>query len=138
MDSIVFFYDKGKVIKGKVTYYEDWYEKWKAGLSGVEMMSIEFNEDEAPTGLTKEDFQGVYDQADEEFKDKMGVSYEEFCQAGEPSYKEIMKIENALKNTEFIKREDGEYRDVIFNKTEKELMQDYFKYRSKKNKGKDC
>ena len=90
MDSIVFFYDKGKVIKGKVTYYEDWYEKWKAGLSNVEMMSIEFDEDEAPTGLTKEDFQGVYDQADEEFKNKMGVSYEEFCQAGEPSYKEII------------------------------------------------
>lgn len=93
MDSIVLLYDKGKVIKGKITFYENWYEDWKAGYGNGEIMAIEFDEGEAPMGLTKEDIQNVYDQADREFKNKMGVSYEEFCEAGKPTYKQIMEYQ---------------------------------------------
>lgn len=92
MDSIVLLYDKGKVIKGKVTFYENWYEGWKAGKGNGEIMAIEFDEGEAPAGLTKEDIKSVYDQADREFKNKMGINYEEFCKIGKPSYKEMEQI----------------------------------------------
>ena len=107
MDSIVLLYDRGKIVRGKVTFYEDWYEKWKAGLSDGEIMSIEFNEDETPIGLTKEDIQGVYDQADKEFKNKMGVSYEEFCRAGKPSYKEVIEAKNADDELKFKQVQNG-------------------------------
>lgn len=107
MDSIVLLYDRGKIIRGKVTYYEDWYERWKAGLSDGEIMSIEFNEDETPIGLTKEDIQGVYDQADREFKNKMGVNYEEFCRAGKPSYREVMEAKSADDELKFKQVQNG-------------------------------
>ena len=107
MDSIVLLYDRGKIVRGKVTFYEDWYEKWKAGLSDGEIMSIEFNEDETPIGLTKEDIQGVYDQADKEFKNKMGVSYEEFCRAGKPSYREVIEAKNADDELKFKQVQNG-------------------------------
>lgn len=107
MDSIVLLYDRGKIVRGKVTFYEDWYEKWKAGLSDGEIMSIEFNEDETPLGLTKEDIQGVYDQADREFKNKMGVSYEEFCRAGKPSYREVIEAKNADDELKFKQVQNG-------------------------------
>lgn len=92
MDSIVLLYDKGKVIKGKITFYENWYEDWKAGNGTGEIMAIEFDEGEAPARLTKEDIKSAYDQADEEFKNKMGISYEEFCRMGKPNYKEMEQI----------------------------------------------
>ena len=46
MDNIVLFYDKnaGKCVKGKVTYYENWYEEWKLGIGNGEIISIEFED----------------------------------------------------------------------------------------------
>lgn len=95
MDSIVLFYDKyaGKCVKGKVTYYENWYEEWKLGIGNGEIISIEFEDGDTPVFLSKEDIKSVYDQADEKFKEKMGVSYEEFCDAGKPSYKQVMEYQ---------------------------------------------
>ena len=92
MDSIVLLYNKelDKVVKGKVTYYEDWFDKWKRGEKG-EILSIEFENGETPFGLEKKDIQKVYDQVDEKFKEKMGINYEEFCEGGAPSYKEVLK-----------------------------------------------
>lgn len=94
MDSVVLFYDKykDKVFKGKVTYYENWYEDWKKGIGNGEIVSIEFKDD-APSQLGREDIKNVYDQADEKFREKMGVSYEDFCNAGKPSYKEIIEYQ---------------------------------------------
>lgn len=96
MDSIVLFYDKnaGKCVKGKVTYYENWYEEWKMGIGNGEIISIEFEDGDTPAYLSKDDIKNVYNQADEKFKEQMGVSYEEFCAVGKPSYKEIMEFQN--------------------------------------------
>ncbi len=95
MDSIVLFYDKnaGKCVKGKVTYYENWYEEWKQGIGNGEIISIEFEDGDTPAYLSKEDIKNVYNQADEKFKEKMGISYDEFCAVGKPSYKEIMEYQ---------------------------------------------
>lgn len=92
MDSIVLLYNKemDKVVKGKVTYYKDWFDKWKRGEKW-EILSIEFENGETPFGLEKEDIQGVYDQVDEKFKEKMGINYEEFCDWGAPNYEDFMK-----------------------------------------------
>ena len=92
MDSIVLLYNKDidKVVKGKVTYYDDWFDKWKRGEKG-EILSIEFADGETPFGLKKEDIQTVYDKADKKFKEKMGINYEDFCEGGAPSYKEVLK-----------------------------------------------
>lgn len=92
MDNVVMlFNDNGKVVVGRVTYHENWYEDWKKGIGNGEIVSIEFDEGETPSGLTKEDIQSVYDQVDKKFKEKMGVNYEQFCAAGKPTFKEVMK-----------------------------------------------
>lgn len=63
VDSIVLFYDKhaGKCVKGKVTYYENWFKEWKQGIGNGEIISIEFDEGDTPAYLSKDDIKKVYD-----------------------------------------------------------------------------
>lgn len=75
---IVIFADKnGKVYSGKVTYYEDWYKKHLAN-ENTKIFDVEFDKENMPDELRNCDIPQVIEYAQEDFKEKTGMTWEEF------------------------------------------------------------
>lgn len=72
---VLFAGEDGKVYAGKVKFYEDWAERHARG-EAAKIFDIEFREDNKPEALQEEDISDVIAFGEEEFKDKMGVSWE--------------------------------------------------------------
>lgn len=75
---IVLFADKnGKVYRGKVTYYDDWYKKHLAG-EDAKIFDVEFDKENMPDELRDCDIPQVIKYAQKDFKEKTGMTWEEF------------------------------------------------------------
>lgn len=75
---IVLFADKnGKVYSGKVTYYDNWYEEHLAGKD-AKIFDVEFDKDNVPDELRDRDIPRVISCARKDFKEKTGMTWEEF------------------------------------------------------------
>lgn len=75
-EQILLFQGSDGIVRcGKVIFYEDWYEKHKRGETGKIFDVIIEDEDYL---LREEDIKGVIEWGKEEFKNKTGVSWEDY------------------------------------------------------------
>ena len=89
-EMVVFKAADGKCYNGKVVYHDDWYEEWKSGNDPA-LVEVIFEENNIPPYMRKEDIPEVIDRLSEEFKEKTGLTWEEFCNRGCPNYEELRK-----------------------------------------------
>ena len=75
---IVLFADEsGHVYRGKVTYFDDWYERHLAGEDS-KIFDVEFDEGDVPDKLRDCDIPRVMSYARHDFYEKTGMTWEEF------------------------------------------------------------
>lgn len=67
----------GKVYAGKVIYYEDWYKKHLANKD-AKIFDIKFDKNNMPKELRDYDIPQIIDYAQKDFKEKTGMTWEEF------------------------------------------------------------
>lgn len=72
----------GLFYAGHVKYNDNWFEEYQEGKSPA-LLEIVFSEDKVPDYLVKEDIPEVVEYANKEFKDKMGITWEEYCERPE-------------------------------------------------------
>ena len=122
--NVVMFQSKdGKVYAGNVIYHEDWYDEWKKGKNPA-IIEVIFDENNVPEDLQPENVPEIIDYCNHDFKDKIGMTWEEWSAQGCPNYEQIYgkgHYERGLRAKSGV-IDDG-YGWLEFNKKLKELKE---------------
>lgn len=77
-----------RIYAGEVHYNDNWFNEWKEGKE-PSLLYIQFKDEDVPPKLYESNIPEIIDYANREFKSKIGMTWEEFCNSGSPEYKEI-------------------------------------------------
>ena len=135
---VVFKGEDKKIYWGRVIFHQDWFERWKNEES-VSIVDIVFDDD-MPPNLNDYEVEDIIKKVSKEFVSKTGLSWEAFCTLGQPSYKEIMKLNVQKSDNEELRKvikeiekeckrlkKDGEKKNVKNEKILNQIMREYEK-----------
>lgn len=89
-DVVIFKNDDGKLLAGMVEYNENWYEDWKKNNNSPEILKIYVEDGDLGAPIAEEGIpETVMGRAKASFKQKTGMSWEEYKKIGYPKFSEI-------------------------------------------------
>ena len=89
-DVVIFKNGNGKLLAGMVEYNENWYEDWKKNDDNPEILKIYVRDGDLEGSIGEEGIpETVMGRAKASFKQKTGMSWEEYKGKGCPKFSEI-------------------------------------------------